>query len=83
MRQILKVLEKDFPDQTSLDDGEMERYTVMSEAAKPKMKVLSEFEGFESAPPLHVPPYFIHDSTFDGMNYHHQIDLNVWRIVQV
>lgn len=78
MRMILKLTEKDLPNQTLMSEVDLEQYVKISDESNPPMKKLRDFQGFESGPSLLVPPYFVYDNSFDGMNFHHAIDRNVW-----
>lgn len=71
IRGTLRLSSNDLPDQTPLSPTELETYQSLNEKSRPE---LMKYDGFL------IPPYFVYDNNFDGMNYHHAIDRNAWNI---
>lgn len=68
-RLILGVDSDEIPDQRHLKSNQVEAIIKFNNDHRP---ICSKFNGFI------VPPYFIYDCSFDGMNYHHAWDKTVW-----
>lgn len=82
IRKILKLEQPQMPDQIFMNPPELEQWISINEKAKPPMKKLSSVDKFDKFKEWLIPPYFAYDNTFDGMNWHHQIDWNAWKIIK-
>lgn len=71
IRGVLKIGRDKLPSQVKMSPDEFEQWQALTQRSKPQMQ---KFNGFL------IPPYFIYDNNFDGMNYHHAIDSNAWKI---
>lgn len=71
MRGILKIGRDKLPSQVKMSPEEFEGWGEVLKKSYPPM---GTFKG------LPIPPYFIYDLNFDGMNYHHAIDRKAWKI---
>ena len=80
IRDIIGTPAKGKSGQVFLTPGDLAILEEEVKKCQPPMTRLNTIPGFETWDQWLIPYYFVYDNTFDGMNYHHAIDWNVWKL---